>query len=280
MEVNMKCKGCNTFKDFVLYKDRASFALHLVCHENKHCHYDKVPFMKIIGRMNILERDRRMRSIIFLFFISICILVLFMCLFKLWFAVFMLFAIFLMLEYVFIQLHIDDICAVRVFEMSFNNETKQNLQNIGIANCNNRTYEIMRKPTYKIIYQKLHGSNRDIPIVDFLIRITFIRFVIALIALIHRNKVRYDFLRKYLLRIPEMYDELNNDICQRQEVLDVIKTKKEEFEGISLKVLGIEYVDKPLHYRYFNMGLHMTKRIKRSNIQSSDTMNLEEINDN
>lgn len=248
MEVNMQCKGCNKFKDFVLYKDRASFALHFVCHDNKDCHYDKVPFMKRIGRMNILERDIRMRNIIYFFFVGICIFILLMCLFQLWFAAFMLFAIFLMLEYVFIQLHIDDICAVRVLEMSFNNETKQNLQNMGIANCNNRTYEIIRKPTYKNIYQKMLDSQNKNPIIDFLIRITIIRIVIALIVLIHRYKIRYDNLRNYLLRTPTKYVEINNDICQNQEVLDVIKNNKEELEGLSLKVLGIEYVNKPLQY--------------------------------
>ena len=248
MEVNKKCKGCNTFKDFVLYKDRASFALHLVCHDNKYCHYDKVPFMKRIGKMNILERDSRMRIIIYFFFISSCFLVLFMCLLKLWFAAFMFLAIFLMWEYVFIQLHIDDICAIRVFEMSFNNETKQNLQNMGIANCNNRTYEIIRRPTYKNIYQKLQDSPNENPIIDFLIRITIIRFVIALIVLIHQLKVRYNNVREYLLRIPTMNKEINSDICQKQNVLDIIKNQKEELEGSSLKVLGIEYVDKPLWY--------------------------------
>lgn len=66
--------------------------------------------------------------------------------------------------------------------------------------------------------------------------------------MIHRYKVRYTDVRKYLLRTPEMYGELNNEICQRQELLDIIKSKKEEFEGISLKVLGIEYIEKTLLY--------------------------------
>ena len=248
MEVNMKCKGCKTFKDFVLYKDRASFALHLVCHDNKHCHYDKVPFMRRIGKINILERDNRMRKIIYLFLISFCILVLLMCLLKLWFAAFMFFAIFLMWEYVFIQLHIDDICAVRVFEMSFNNETRQNLQNMGIANCNNRTYEIVRKPTFKKIYQQLQDSNTENSIIELFLRITIIRNVITACLLIHQFKVRYNKLREYLLRTPKMYAEINDDICQDQEVLDIIKIKKDQLEGASLKVLGIEYVEKPLRY--------------------------------
>ena len=248
MEVNMQCKRCNKFKDFVLYKDRASFALHFVCHDNKDCHYDKVPFMKRIGRMNILERDIRMRNIIYFFFIGICIIILLMCLFQLWFAAFMLFAIFLMLEYVFIQLHIDDICAVRVFEMSFNNETKQNLQNMGIVNCNNRTYEIIRKPTYKHIYKKLLVPNYHNPVIAFLSRIIIIRFVVATIVFIYGYKIRYNRIRKYLLRTPGMHEDIDNDICQRQKVLDIIKIKQEELEGISLKVLGIEYVDRPLRY--------------------------------
>lgn len=248
MEVNVKCKRCETFKDFVSYKDRASFTLRIVCHDNKHCLYDKVPFMKRIGRMNILERDYKMRKIICLFFIITFIFVLLMCLYHLWIAVFLLLAIFLMWEYVFIQLHIDDICAVRVLEMSFNNETKQNLQNLGIANSNNRTYEIIRPPQYKHIYHELYNLNCDNPIIDFIIRISFVRFLIALFVLIHRYIVRYNDVRQFLLRTPEMYEELNNEICQKQEVLDVIKSKKEELEGISLKVLGMEYVDKPLRY--------------------------------
>ena len=248
MEMNLKCKRCEVFKDFVSYRDRASFTLRIVCHDNKHCHYDKVPFMKRIGWMNILERDSRMRHIICFFFIGICIFILLMCLFQLWLAAFMLFALFLMWEYVFIQLHIDDICAIRVFEMSFNNETKQNLQNMGIANCNNRTYEIIRKPTYKTIYQNLKDSQNANPIIKFLLRITFIRFVIALLVLTHQYIVRYNNVRVFLLRTPTMHEELNSDICQKQDVLDVIKNKKKELEGTNLKVLGIEYINKPLLY--------------------------------
>ena len=249
MEMNLKCKRCETFKDFVSYRDRASFTLRIVCHDNKHCHYDKVPFMKRIGWMNILERDSTMRRIICLFFISSFTLALLMCLCHLWIAVFLILAIFLMWEYVFVQLHIDDICAVRVLEMSFNNETKQNLQNIGIANLNNRTYETLRKQTFKHIYNRLRDFNYDNPVFGFVMRITIIRFVIALFLLTKQYRVRYTEMRQYLLRTPEMFKELNNDICQRKELLDIIKSKKEELEGISLKVLGIEYVEKPLRYK-------------------------------
>lgn len=249
MEMNLKCKRCETFKDFVSYRDRASFTLRIVCHDNNHCHYDKVPFMKRIGWMNILKRDSTMRRIICLFFISSFTLALLMCLFHLWIAAFLIFAIFLMWEYVFVQLHMDDICAVRVLEMSFNNETKQNLQNIGIANLNNRTYEILKKQTFKHIYNRLRDFNYDNPVFGFVMRITIIRFVIALFLLTNQYRVRYTEVRQYLLRTPEMFKELNNDICQRQELLDIIKSKKEDLEGISLKVLGIEYVDKSLRYK-------------------------------
>lgn len=244
----MKCKECDTFKNFVLYKDRVSFALHIVCHDNKHNHYDKVPFMKRIGSMDILERDSIMRSLIYLFFFSFCILILLMCLFHLWIVAFMLLAIFLMWEYVFIQLHIDDIYAVHVFEISFNNETKHNLQNMCIANSYNRTYEIIRPPIFKRIYHELQDFNNSNFIINFTSRIVIVRLVVALFIMIHRYKVRYTDVRKYLLRTPEMYGELNNEICQRQELLDIIKSKKEEFEGISLKVLGIEYIEKTLLY--------------------------------
>ena len=80
-------------------------------------------------------------------------------------------------------------------------------------------------------------------------RITIIRFVIALFLLTNQYRVRYTEVRQYLLRTPEMFKELNNDICQRKELLDIIQSKKEELEGISLKVLGIEYVEKPLRYK-------------------------------
>lgn len=245
MEVDLKCKGCKTFKDFVSYKGRVSFALHIVCHDNRSLHYDKVPFMRSVGQKNILERDRNMRGIICLFFWGAIILELIMCLSHFWFTAFLLFAIFLMWEYVFIQLHIDDISGVRVFEISFNNETKHNLLNMGITNCGNRTYEIISKPTYKLIYQNLNSENM---LINFLSRITILRLVIALIVLINRSRIRYNELRQYVLRTPTMYEEFGDDICQRQEVLEVIKLKKEKLEGDGLIVLGIEYIDKTLQY--------------------------------
>lgn len=244
----MKTSEFDKLKDFISYRKRTSFALHVVCHDNKSHHYSKVPFMKIIGRKNILERDKILRSIISLFFISTCIVILLMCLFQLWIAVFMSLGIFLMWEYVFIQLHLDDIHAIRVFELSFNNETKQNMQNMGITNQNNRTHEIITIPIFKHIYQELPDFNHNNSIISLLSKIVIFRLIITLFILIYRHIIRYNNLRQYLVRIPKMYDGLNYEICQRQEVLHAIISENSKLEIKNLKVLGIEYVVRSLLY--------------------------------
>lgn len=249
MNVKIKCKGCKTFNDFVLYKDRESFALHFVFHDNKQNHYDKIPFMKRIGRKNILERDRYMRSTICLFFVCFVLLFLFMWSYQHWIVAFLLLAIGIMWEYVFIQLYMDDISGIQVFEHSFNNETKHNLQNMGVANCCNRVYEIIREPDFKFIYQNTYILNRYKTLINFLSTITFIRLGIVIWIWINRNRNRYSIVRQYLLRTPAMYKGIGFDICQKQEILDIIKSKKEELENKNLTVLGIEYIEKSIRYK-------------------------------
>ena len=190
-EIKEKCLVCDNFKDFVSYDGVTTLCAQLVCYDEDISHYEKLLFfqripvlkkfsiIRFISKQAILRRLRLMVAIAspFAVLTTAFVVTIFISIVyngQLPFCYYLVGAFSLMLLYTFLQLHILDLKTIRVFEVSFDNGTYQNLLNLGYANEHNRVREIHIHPTRYDSHWKLH-----IPIFSELLQIIVLAYRIV-----------------------------------------------------------------------------------------------------
>lgn len=235
--IRENCLNCDRFQNFISYDGVTSLRVQMVCYDNDVSHYEKliffqkVPFLRKISVVRLVSNrpiKSRLKimlalSIPFAILSLVCIIALFVVDTKPLYL-YLVGALSLMFLYTCLQLHFLDLKKVKIFDVSFDNGTYQNLLNLGYANEHNRVQEVFVHP-----HRIDNGWKLHIPILSEICQL--IRFAIIL------GKRDYCVMKYISHSIPLSTDCLNQIEQTISEQLRAICTK---IESYGLKVYSYD----------------------------------------
>lgn len=144
---------CSEYKDmerFVAYKGSVNIIIHFLCEEQSARHYKLLPFLKKLAEYCVRERILVLKKTLFISIIAGFFILVFLIITQSWMFVFVVANIMIMWCYVLIQLFLDDINCVKVYEFCFDNSSFYSLSNMGVNNKSNRMIQKYGKRLFSI----------------------------------------------------------------------------------------------------------------------------------
>lgn len=237
MTLPLKCKHCDDLKEMLSYDEREAFKVRIVCHDKTANKYGITPMTKRIGQRDVLHRIDKMPIYQLRFAILMAFIVLLSVLLNSWFLGFVAISLYVMVGYMLFQLHFEDVNSMRLVDITFNNETRANLQNMGF-NPNNNLHEAFPRPSFKQTYhQREHNlALRILKIVPL------VRTIVTTIQLCCLLGGRYKIVREHLA---VMSNNISFDDIQNQQLRELLAQTLGEIEGFSkntnFQILGVLY---------------------------------------
>lgn len=235
MTFPLKCKHCDDLKEMLSYDEREAFKVRIVCHDKTANKYGITPMTKRIGQRDVLHRIDKMPIYQLRFAILMAFIVLLSVLLNSWFLGFVAISLYVMVGYMLFQLHFEDVNSMRLIDITFNNKTRENLQNMGF-NSNNDIHEVFPKPSF---VQTCHQTEHNLAL-RILKIVPIVRSIVATIQLCVLLRGRYKIIREHLAA-------MNNDIfyngIQNQQLRDLLEQTLGEIECVSkntnFQILGV-----------------------------------------
>lgn len=218
-----KCRECKVMKHFVAYKGSDNIIIHFLCEEQSAMHYQVLPFLKIMADYCVRDRILFLRKTLVISIIIALFIVVFPIITKNWMLVSVLISITFMWCYVLLQLFLDDIDCIKVYEFCFDNSSFHLLSNMGVNNKSNRMKQLYKKRPVSI-------ETGFLPIV----------YIKAAFKYLVKECSRKITLIQYLFSIHKVFDlefVKNDDV--KVMLSNDIKSVKLEINELGYKVIDL-----------------------------------------
>lgn len=212
---------------FVAYKGSDNIIIHFLCEEQSAKHYHVLPYFKSIAEYCIYDRILFLMKTFFVSIIVAFIILIFSIITKSWIFVFLVTSITIMWCYVLLQLFLDDIDGIKVYELCFDNSSFCLLSNMDVNNKTNKMIELYKK--------------RQISIESGVLPIVYIKATFRYLIMEYSRK---SILIKYLLSTKEALnlDSVKNDDLKVRLYNEINSVRLEIYE-LGYKVIDIYSVN-------------------------------------